>query len=129
MGHKNRNLKIYPKKNDTTWTISGMCDRYFGGDTDSRISVGGYVVYFMGVTISWISKAQGHVTLSSTEAEYVSISEVVKELHFVEKVLSSIGIMVDTPIEVICDNIGEIFWPKIVKQEVSQGTLISIITT
>ena len=63
--------------------MSGIYDSDFAGDVDSRILVGGYVVYFMDVPIAWKSKAQGHVTLSSTKAEYVAILEVVKEIRFV----------------------------------------------
>ena len=54
----------------------------FAGDKETRISVTGYVVYFMNVPICWRSRGQKGVTLSTTEAEYVAGSEVVKELFY-----------------------------------------------
>jgi len=62
----------------------------------------------MNVPIAWRSKGQKHVTLSSSEAEYVSISEVVKEILFVRQVLKTLDIEVELPIKVLVDNVGAI---------------------
>jgi len=63
----------------------------------------------MGIPIAWRSKGQKSVTLSSSEAELVACSEVLKEVVFVDKVLSSLGIKVKKPIVVQVDNQGAIF--------------------
>jgi hypothetical protein len=52
------------------------------------------------------------VTLSSTEAEYVVISEAVKELKFIYYLLSDPHIKVNLPIVVKKDNIKAIFMPE-----------------
>ena len=49
------------------------------------------------------------MTLSSSEAEYIAISEAVKEIRFIYYLLDSIGIKVELPIVVRCDNVGAIF--------------------
>jgi hypothetical protein len=49
------------------------------------------------------------VTLSSSKAEYVAISEAVIEIHFIYYLLESIGITIEHPIVVRCDNVGAIF--------------------
>ena len=49
------------------------------------------------------------MTLSSTEAEYVAVSEVCQEIMFIKSVLEFIGVKVKTPITVYCDNVGAIF--------------------
>jgi hypothetical protein len=49
------------------------------------------------------------VTLLSTEAEYVAISEAVKELKFIYYLLSDLHIKVNLPIVVKTDIIGAIF--------------------
>ena len=47
--------------------------------------------------------------MSSSEAEYVAMSEAVKEIRFVYYLLVSLGIAVKLPIIVRTDNIGAIF--------------------
>ena len=63
----------------------------------------------MGVPISWKSKGQKGVTLSSSEAELVALSEAAQEVKFVYQVLKSMGVKVTLPIIIRVDNIGAIF--------------------
>ena len=49
------------------------------------------------------------VVLSTTEAEYVAISEVVKEIKFMYQLLESMDVKVPLPIKVRVDNIGAIW--------------------
>ena len=63
----------------------------------------------MGVPISWQSKDQKTVTLSSSEAEYVALLEAAKEIKFVYQLLTGMGIKVKLPIIVCVDNLGAIF--------------------
>jgi hypothetical protein len=49
------------------------------------------------------------VTLLTTEAEYVSMSEAVREVKFIYQVLQTMNIQVSLPIKVNVDNIGAIF--------------------
>jgi hypothetical protein len=60
------------------------------------------------------------VTLSSSEAEFVALSEAAKEIKFVYQVLQSMGVNVETPIVVRVDNVGAIFMAENVS--VSQRT-------
>ena len=53
--------------------------------TDRR-SVSGGVVMSAGGPVSWYSKTQKCVTLSTTQAEYVAMSDVAKEILFLRKV-------------------------------------------
>ena len=103
-------LKIEPIfMKDSPWELVLFCDSYYAGDPDSRRSVSGYIIYVCGVPVCWRSKAQRSVTLSSTEAEYVAISEAVKELLFVIQVLEMMMIRVTYPVIVHVDNVGAIF--------------------
>jgi hypothetical protein len=54
-------------------------------------------------------RRKGGVTLSSSEAEYVAISEAVKETTFLYFLLKDIGIEMTLPIVVKTDNIGALF--------------------
>jgi hypothetical protein len=49
------------------------------------------------------------VTLSSSEAEYVAMSEAVKEIKFIYYLLREIGIEVNLPITMKTDNVGAMF--------------------
>jgi hypothetical protein len=55
-----------------------------------------------------IKRTKG-VTLSSSEAEYVAMSEAVKEICFIYFLLKGMGVDVKLPIVVRCDNVGVIF--------------------
>jgi len=89
--------------------LKAYLDADFAGDEETRISVTGYVVYFMSVPVCWRSRGQKSVTLSATEAEYVACSEVVKEVLFILQLLKHLRVEVQLPIRVHVDNIGAIF--------------------
>ena len=48
------------------------------------------------------------VVLSTTEAEYMALSKVVKELKFIVQLLQTMNIEVELPITVYADNVGAI---------------------
>ena len=49
------------------------------------------------------------VVLSTTEAEYMALSEVVKDLKFILQLLQTMNIEVELPITVYVDNVGAIW--------------------
>ncbi|WZY93507.1 hypothetical protein YC2023_065836 [Brassica napus] len=59
--------------------IEGFSDLDYSTDLDKRISVTGYVFQVGGNTVSWRSSLQHVVALSTTEAEYIALSEATKE--------------------------------------------------
>ena len=61
----------------------------FKGDKESRKSIMGRIIYLNRAPIGWNSKSMSSVTLSSMEAEYVSMSEGMKDLKFVYLCLNS----------------------------------------
>ena len=104
-------LKIEPKMDleNGLWTIRAFSDSEFGGNPDNRISIGGWIIYFQGVPVLWCSRAMRSVTLSSTEAEYVAMSEAVKDLIFMRNILKSVGFNIEYPMIVEVDNTGAIY--------------------
>ena len=48
------------------------------------------------------------VVLPTTEAEYMALSEVVKELNFIVQLLQTMNIDIELPITVYADNVGAI---------------------
>jgi len=58
---------------------------------DQRRSTSGYVFNLFGVVVSWMSKKQSVVALSTTEAEYMVATHAIKEAIWVQRLCSSMG--------------------------------------
>jgi hypothetical protein len=102
-------LKIRPENKIKNWSLHVFCDSDWAGDSEKRISVTGFIDYLMNVPVCWRSKVQRGVTLSSSKAEYVAISEALKEIKFIYYLLREIGIEVNLPITVKMDNVVAMF--------------------
>ena len=100
---------MVPIFNDGIWKLEALSDSDFANDKDTRFSVYGYIIYFCIIPVAWKSKNMKSVVLSTTEAEYVAVSEVVKEIKFLYQMLRSMEIKVTQPIKVQVDNVGAIW--------------------
>ena len=65
--------------------LLGYVDIYMVRDVDSRKSTSGYLITFAGGPVSWQSKLQTCVALSTTEVEYIAIAEAFKEMLWMKK--------------------------------------------
>ena len=98
-GNKKTRIKILPHWNKTLELVA-YSDSDYASDKETRRSVYGYFVYFCGVPIAWRRKGMRSVVLSTTEAEYVALSEVVKEVKFIIQLIQTVEIEVEIPIAV-----------------------------
>lgn len=80
-GTKHYTLKYNSKLNSE---IIGYVDADWGSDVISRRSYTGYIFELSGAAISWESRKQKVVALSTTEAEYIGISECCKEAIYLQ---------------------------------------------
>ncbi|KAG6578193.1 Gag-Pol polyprotein [Phytophthora cinnamomi] len=88
-------------------------DPYWAGDIESRRSTSGYAFMMNGGCISWRSKKQRTVALSSTEAEYMALSEATQEAVWLKVFLRELGEMAsDEAIKIYEDNQGSIALAK-----------------
>ena len=69
-------LSLSPKKN---CDCVGFSDADWGGDLDDRKSTSGYVFQIGGGAISWRSKKQTSVALSTAKAKYVALASTAQE--------------------------------------------------
>jgi len=70
---------IYLKHNKSENThVVGYSDVNYAGDLDNRHSISGSLFLLSNGAISWFSKKQPVVTLSTTDAEYVVLSAAVQ---------------------------------------------------
>ena len=77
-------------------SLRGYCDLDYAGDRDGRKSVSGYV-FTLGIgPISWRSKLQSIVALSTTEAELMSIVEATKEGLYLLQLLDDLSMAQQT---------------------------------
>ncbi|GAA5972159.1 hypothetical protein JCM3765_007763, partial [Sporobolomyces pararoseus] len=93
--------------------LTGWSDADHGADKDSRRSVSGYV-FGIGedstrtTAISWMSKRQKSVAISSTEAEYMALSEAAREAIWLRQLLKELGYEVSKPTLIRGDNSGSL---------------------
>ncbi|CAL5346390.1 unnamed protein product [Camellia sinensis] len=62
------------------------------GDLDGRKSTSGLLFTFAGGAVSWQSKLQKCVALSTTEAEYIAAAEAGKEMLWLKRFLQELGL-------------------------------------
>ncbi|KAM2983821.1 hypothetical protein FF2_009695 [Malus domestica] len=83
--------------------LEGFTDANMGGDLDGRKSMSGYLFTFAGGAVSWQSKLQKCVALSTTEAEYIAATEACKELLWLKGFLQELGLK-QSDYGVYCDS-------------------------
>ena len=71
--------------------ISAYTDADWGGDLDERKSTTGYIIKVNNCVVSWVSKKQSTVALSTAEAEYMAISAAVQEIKWVTQLLDELN--------------------------------------
>jgi hypothetical protein len=71
----------------------GLLDAYWVGDMDRRRSTRGYVFNLFGGEISWMTKKQVVVALSTREVEYMVATHASKEAVWLQILCSGIGLV------------------------------------
>ncbi|XP_038982127.1 uncharacterized mitochondrial protein AtMg00810-like [Phoenix dactylifera] len=88
--------------------LSAFCDSDWAGDSIDRRSTSGFCIFLGSNLISWCAKKQPTVARSSTKAEYRALALTASELIWLRRLLRELGISIDTPTEIYCDNISAI---------------------
>jgi hypothetical protein len=74
--------------------ISAFSDSDWAGCPESRRSTTGYLLFVNGMLIHWCSTRQKTVATSSTEAEYMALSDTAKEIKWFNSWLTEVSILV-----------------------------------
>ena len=85
-------------------TLIGFCDSKWAGDMDSRKSITYYCFSLGSRVVSWVSKKQPTVALSSTEADYKSACFASCEAMWLRRIFGDLGIAQSKPTHLSCDN-------------------------
>ena len=85
----------------TTW---GYCDTNYAEDSHNQKSTSGYTFMLAGGPITWKSKKQKSVALSTTEAEYYVVGAACQEAIWIRQISQELLISLDQPTLILSDN-------------------------
>lgn len=104
-GSKDLELVYQDNLNDDE--LIGFADADWASDGTDRKSVSGFVFKVFGCPVSWGSKKQNVVATSSSEAEYIALSNAVSEGIWIRGILIDLQILSESkPIVIYEDNRG-----------------------
>lgn len=95
----------------TDSALTGYTDADWASDTETRRSLGAYVFLLYGGAVSWTSKRQQSIALSSCEAEYMAQTQAAKEAIWLTRLLSELDVgfgLPTKPVLIKADNQGAI---------------------
>lgn len=101
-----KDLGIKYGARDQGTRLIGYSDSDWANDVDTRRSTTAYVYTVTGGAVSWMSRLQATVALSSTEAEYMSACAGAQEAKHLRGVMASMGFMQEGPTVIHEDNQG-----------------------
>ncbi|KAL9227769.1 hypothetical protein vseg_003420 [Gypsophila vaccaria] len=84
--------------------LEAYCDADWGGSTTTRRSLTAYYIFLGGSPISWKTKQQATVSLSSPESEYRAMASATCEILWLKGLLRSLGIDHSKPVPLHCDS-------------------------
>jgi hypothetical protein len=101
---KDKKLKLGNALQWDDMQLTGYADADWGGDSTERKSNSGYIFKFLGAPIVWASRKQTLVALSSTEAEYIALSEAAQEAVCLRRLLTDFDQQIIGPTVIYEDN-------------------------
>lgn len=84
--------------------LRGASDADWAGCPITRRSTTGYVFCLAGGPVSWASKKQSELALSSCESEYVALTAATKEANWIRDLLNELGFPRKWPTPILVDN-------------------------
>jgi hypothetical protein len=88
---------------ETQWTLKGFADMD-GSMAEDRRAISGYAFLIDGGVVSWFSKKQELVSLSTTESKYVAATHGMKEALWLRSLLEDAFAPVQEPTTLFSDN-------------------------
>ncbi|XP_062075011.1 secreted RxLR effector protein 161-like [Humulus lupulus] len=84
-------LKFTKRPNNNL--IEGYSDADYAGDRDSRKSTSAYFFLLGGNCVSWRVQLQHVVALSTTESEYIAVTEAIKEAIWIKGLMEEVQLL------------------------------------
>lgn len=98
------NLKLTLGDKQSNEMICGYADANWAEDRFNRKSNSGYIFKVFGGPVSWACRKQNCVALSSTEAEFIALSEACQEAVWIKRLLTEMHLDIKLPINIFEDN-------------------------
>ncbi|KAD5962030.1 hypothetical protein E3N88_13503 [Mikania micrantha] len=98
---------VYGSDCENSNQVYGFVDSDFAKDLDKGRSITGYAFKVLGNVVSWKARLQYVVALSTTEAEYIALTEAMKEALWLCKFAGDLGLELNVPM-VNCDSQGAV---------------------
>lgn len=105
-------LKLNYNRSNNDVPLDGFVDADWANDTADRKSTSGYLFRVFGNIVSWSSRKQSIVALSTTEAEYVAASSAACEALWFTKIINDLGHHLSEPVKLYEDNQACIFMTR-----------------
>ncbi|KAK6147459.1 hypothetical protein DH2020_018371 [Rehmannia glutinosa] len=96
---------FYPKNEN--FSLKGYSDSDYAGNIDDRKSTSGSCQFLGDCLVSWFSKKQNCVSLSTAEAEYISAAFCCTQLLWMKQILADYKCSFES-VPIFCDNISAI---------------------
>ena len=97
---------------DCEESCEGYSDADWAGDTNDRKSTSGYIFQTAGAPISWRSRRQNCVALSTAEAEYIALANAAQEAVWLQRLLDDLHDNSEKPMVIHEDNQAAISMSK-----------------
>lgn len=104
----------------TTMEATGYTNSNYGGDPTQRNNTSGYIFMLNDSPISWCSKTQSVVALSSCEAEYITGSFATCQGVWVKELMEELKMAIESSIQLRIDNVSAI---DLAKNPISHGRI------
>ena len=101
-----RDLRLHYGGPSSHQAISGLSDADWAGDKSNRASTSAFVWSLAGGPVSWSSKKQSCIALSTAEAEYVALTRAVQEGIWIRSSLLAMDLPCPSSLSIFTDNLA-----------------------
>jgi hypothetical protein len=96
----------YPRNQN--FQLTAYSDADWANCVDERKSTSGGAFFLGDSLVAWISKKQGSISLSTTEAEYIAVATCCTQILWMIQTLADLKVNYTDPITIHCDNTSAI---------------------
>ena len=97
---------IFLSSSSSSLQLNAFCDADWQSCPMTRKSLTGFCILLGNSLISWRTKKQGYVAMSSTKSEYRAMATICCEITWLLKLLKDLSVVHPQPVQLACDNVS-----------------------